>query len=88
MDPNSGKTKLINRLGREQLQQRLDSETFNRTTLSFYKYVNISNPAAMRDQLFELWWSFNCLGRIYLAHEGVNAQMSVPTHLWNEFEST
>ncbi len=88
MDPNSGKTKLINRLGREQLQQRLDSETFNRTTLSFYKYVNISNPAAMRDQLFELWWSFNCLGRIYLAHEGVNAQMSVPTHLWNEFESS
>ena len=27
------------------------------------------------------------LGRIYLAHEGVNAQLSVPEHNWEEFVS-
>lgn len=47
-------------------------------TLSFYRYVPIENPQGMRDQLFTDWSAMGVLGRIYLAHEGINAQISVP----------
>jgi UPF0176 protein len=39
----------------------------------------------MRDQLYAEWKDLNCLGRIYLAKEGINAQMNVPEHHWDEF---
>ncbi len=35
--------------------------------------------------MFELWQELNILGRIYVAHEGINAQMSVPETRWNDF---
>ena len=74
MDPNSGKVKLINRLGREELQKRLENEKFKRTTVSFYKYVKLQNPTEVRDSLFEKWNNLDCLGRIYVAKEGINAR--------------
>lgn len=86
MDPNAGK-KLINKLGREDLQKKLDSETFRRRTLSFYRYVIIEDTQAMRDQLFTQWQKLDCLGRIYIAREGINAQMNVPEHHWEQFVS-
>lgn len=85
MDPNKGKTDLINRLGPEQLREKLDQENFKRITLSFYRYIRINNPQHLRDQLFTQWKHFNCLGRIYVAKEGINAQMNVPEHHWDEF---
>ena len=39
----------------------------------------------MRDELYAEWAELNVFGRIYLAKEGVNAQMSVPEHNWEEF---
>ncbi len=86
MDPNSGKKHLINRLSPEQLRERLANESFKRTTVSFYRYVIIDNPYEMRDMLFYMWNKWQCYGRIYLAKEGINAQMSVPDHYWQDFQ--
>ena len=85
MDPNAGKKRLYNKLGPEELRKRLEAEDFNRRTVSFYRYVVISNPEDMRDKLYEEWDELNCLGRIYVAKEGINAQMNVPEDNWAEF---
>ena len=87
MDPNAGKKKLMNRLSREDAIKALQSETFNRTTTSFYRYVDISDPVALRNELFEEWADLGVFGRVYLAQEGVNAQISVPEHNWDVFIS-
>lgn len=85
MDPNAGKKGLYNKMGPEQLRKKLEAEDFKRRTISFYKYVMISHPNEMRDQLFMKWNEMDCLGRIYLASEGINAQMNIPEHHWTEF---
>jgi UPF0176 protein len=58
-----------------------------RTTLSFYRYVRILDPQAMRDELVRELGRLGCLGRIYVASEGINAQMNVPTANWNAFDA-
>ena len=74
-----------NKYSREQLIAQLEGEEFKRKTLSFYRYVILEDPAAMRNELYQQWSELRCLGRIYLAREGINAQMSVPEHNWEEF---
>ncbi len=76
---------LINRINKEVLKKQLKEESFKRITISFYSYINIENPTLMRDELFKQWSDLNCYGRIYLAHEGINAQMNVPENNWEEF---
>ena len=61
------------------------SESFKRTTVSFYRYVIIDDPQALRDELFRQWQNLQIFGRIYIAREGINAQMSVPENHWNQF---
>jgi UPF0176 protein len=78
-------TELRNRINKDELKVRLAQEEIERVTFSFYKYVNIENTKELRDQLFIQWTELNCFGRIYLAHEGINAQMSVPKSNWNAF---
>jgi UPF0176 protein len=80
MDPNAGKKKLINRLSREDAIKGLQTEGFTRTTTSFYRYVDISDPVALRNELYEEWADLGVFGRVYLAKEGVNAQISIPEH--------
>lgn len=77
---------LANRTDKNVLKQRLKEEKILRKTISFYRYVNIPNPEKLRDELFEMWTELNCFGRIYIANEGINAQMSVPADNWEEFE--
>ena len=55
--------------------------------LAFYRYVRISDPQKFRDMLFERFSSLGCLGRIYVAHEGINAQMNVPKQYWDQFDA-
>jgi len=69
---------LRNRINKDELKLRLAHESIERITLSFYKYVKIDDPKELRDQLFKDWTTLNCFGRIYIANEGINAQMSVP----------
>lgn len=71
---------LYNLLSKEELKQRLAAETFKRTTLSFYRYVIIDDVPAFRDWLYEEFNLLGVLGRIYLANEGINAQISIPEH--------
>ncbi len=80
-------TLLHNRESKEVLKQQLANETFARTTLSFYRYVIIEPTNEFRDQLYIKLNEINCLGRIYVAREGINAQMSVPTHNLQELLS-
>jgi len=76
---------LFNKTDKKLLAQRLKDESFNRVTLSFYRYVIIENPDTFRDVLYQQWSDLNCFGRIYLAREGINAQMNVPVDHWDEF---
>jgi len=76
---------LENRVNKEILKERLQNETFTRKTLSFYRYVSIENLSEFRDDLFLKWSELNCFGRIYIAREGINAQMSVPEDKLEEF---
>lgn len=71
---------LANRIDKKILKEKLQLETFVRRTISFYKYFNIDNPQSFRDELYIKWSELNCFGRIYVAREGINAQMSVPEH--------
>jgi UPF0176 protein len=70
---------------RSEMLKRLQEETFKRITLSFYRYVIIEDPQGLRDELFSKWSELNVLGRIYIAHEGINAQMSVPEANFDAF---
>ena len=55
------------------------ADTRARTTLSFYKYVKIADPVVFRLSLLTKLTTLGCLGRIYVAKEGINAQMNVPS---------
>ncbi len=76
----------VNTKSKEELLLELSQENFNRKTLSFYRYVKIADPKVMRDKLFEKFEALKCLGRIYIAEEGINAQMNVPNHNWQAFD--
>lgn len=76
---------LRNKLSKQDALAKLNAEEFSRVTVSFYRYVKILDPQTLRDELFSRWDELGCLGRIYIAHEGINAQMSVPEHHWETF---
>lgn len=69
---------LANKLNHEQALEKLAAEPFVRQTLSFYRYVHIDEPTTLRDELFTAWSDLGILGRVYIATEGINAQISVP----------
>ncbi len=78
---------LYNKYGKEDLRKKLNAETFKRITLSFYRYVIIEDPRTLRDELYRKWDEMGVLGRIYLAHEGINAQLNVPEHNFDRFKT-
>ena len=78
---------LHNRVSQKELKQRLFEETEPRTTISFYQYFPISDPQAFRDELYRNLNQLKVFGRIYVAHEGINAQISVPTPNFEAFKS-
>ncbi|MFM7856063.1 MAG: rhodanese-related sulfurtransferase [Flammeovirgaceae bacterium] len=78
---------LYNRVNGKELKARLQQVNQARTTISFYKYHHITDPKNFRDELYRLFDSLEILGRIYVAKEGINAQISVPTDLLELFKS-
>lgn len=74
---------------RPRVEQRksVKEDGIPRITLSFYRYVQIADPSAFRSELFSRLSSLGCLGRIYVAYEGVNAQMNVPKQSWDQFDA-
>ena len=79
-------TLLHNRVSNKELKEILYQVNFSRTTISFYKYFSIKNPQVFRDELYKGLSALQCFGRIYIAKEGINAQMSVPSHLFENFK--
>lgn len=71
---------------KKELLKRLREENFKRITLSFYRYVMIARPDELREKLFFQLGELNIFGRIYLAREGINAQMSVPENNFEKFK--
>ena len=81
------KPRLHNRVNREILMKQMLENPEPRTTLSFYKYHFIESPKQFRDQLYLLLDGISTKGRIYLATEGVNGQISVPSERVVEFKN-
>ncbi|MGL5890056.1 MAG: rhodanese-related sulfurtransferase, partial [Bacteroidia bacterium] len=76
---------LYNRVNRSEMRERLAAETFHRVTFSFYRYVIIEQPDKKRNLLWKEWEELGVFGRIYIAREGINAQLSVPEHNFAAF---
>ncbi|GGG61341.1 oxygen-dependent tRNA uridine(34) hydroxylase TrhO [Epilithonimonas arachidiradicis] len=79
---------LYNTLSAEERARLIDEAGKERLTLSFYAYAKIENPKKFRDDLFIAWNALDALGRIYVATEGINAQMSVPAENLEAFRDT
>lgn len=78
---------LYNRISGKELKDRLHNSIQARTTVSFYKYHQIGDPEAFRNELYKLLDQMVVWGRIYVAKEGINAQISVPTELFTDFKN-
>lgn len=79
---------LHNRISNEELKARMLAETEPRITISFYKYFNINDPHTFRDEMYVKFLELNVFGRIYIAQEGINAQISVPESNFEQFKET
>ena len=77
---------LRNLTSQEELKKRLAGDGEARKTLSFYQYHTIENPREFRDEMYEKLENLGVLGRIYVAREGINAQMSVPEKNFEAFK--
>ena len=71
---------------RAEQREAVAADSRPRKTVSFYRYVKIADPEAFRLRLLKQWSELGCLGRIYVAHEGINAQMNVPVENWEAFD--
>ncbi|MCF8713875.1 rhodanese-related sulfurtransferase [Joostella atrarenae] len=78
---------LYNNLSAEERATLIEEAGKERLTISFYKYAKIGNPQILRDHLFITWNELEVLGRIYVANEGINAQLSVPADLFADFKA-
>ena len=88
MDPNGKKKGLVDKLNKQSALERIKKEKFKRITVSFYRYCLLDNINLLRDDLFTEWSELNVLGRVYIANEGINAQVSIPENKWNIFKKS
>ncbi|HEX6849003.1 MAG TPA: rhodanese-related sulfurtransferase [Chitinophagaceae bacterium] len=70
---------LHNRISRKELKERIKNDPTPRITVSFYCYFKIDEPTQFRNELYRHSKELGVLGRIYIASEGINAQISLPT---------
>ncbi len=78
---------LHNRVSQKELKERLLKEAFKRITISFYQYFPITDPRQFRDELYQHFSDLNVFGRVYVAQEGINAQISVPEGNFEAFKA-
>lgn len=78
---------LHNKVNREELKARMATSEEARTTVSFYRYHQIEDVHTFRDELFAAWERIGVMGRTYVASEGINAQISLPTSNLEAFRS-
>ncbi|MEM7368891.1 MAG: rhodanese-related sulfurtransferase [Bacteroidota bacterium] len=68
---------LHNKRNRKELKQAIQQEREARQTISFYKYHQIEDPTLFRNDLYRRWEQLGVMGRVYVATEGINAQICV-----------
>ena len=78
---------LYNKLSAKERAELIEKAGKDRLTISFYKYAKIGNPLIFRNHLFVNWNDLDVLGRIYVANEGINAQLSVPADHFEAFKT-
>ncbi len=78
---------LYNTLSAKEREALIEEAGKDRLTISFYKYAHIGNPQIFRNHMFLAWDALEVLGRIYVAHEGINAQLSVPAENFDAFKA-
>jgi UPF0176 protein len=78
---------LHNRISRKELKEAVLSDPTPRTTISFYCYFKIKDPVGFRNDLYSDLKDLGVLGRVYVAEEGINAQVSVPSDNFERFRS-
>ncbi|MFT5820002.1 MAG: UPF0176 protein [Crocinitomix sp.] len=78
---------LYNKLSAEERAALIDKAGEDRLTISFYQYHQIKNTTIFRDHLFLNWDPMGVLGRIYIADEGINAQLSISAQNFNTFKA-
>jgi len=78
---------LYNKLSAKERAALIEEAGTERITISFYQYANIGNPQVLRNHLFISWNEIDVLGRIYVAKEGINAQLSVPAENFDNFKN-
>ena len=78
---------LYNKKNIKVLKKELKNENFKRITISFYKYVFVEDTSSFRNNLFIKLNNLNVLGRIYISVEGINAQINIPEHYYDDFIS-
>jgi UPF0176 protein len=78
---------LYNKLSAKERAELIKNAGKDRLTLSFYKYAKIGNPSIFRNHLFINWDQMDVLGRIYVANEGINAQLSLPADRFDDFKN-
>lgn len=78
---------LYNTLSAREREALIEQAGKERLTISFYQYAHIGNPQILRNHLFVHWDKLEVLGRIYVAHEGINAQLSVPAENFDLFKA-
>ncbi|WP_144893497.1 oxygen-dependent tRNA uridine(34) hydroxylase TrhO [Flavobacterium tiangeerense] len=79
---------LYNTLSAQERAIMIDDAGKQRLTLSFYAYAQIQDPTQFRNDLFRAWDPLVVLGRIYVAKEGINAQLSLPADNFYDFKDT
>lgn len=79
-------SRLHNLVNNDELKRRMETSDEERITLSFYQYHNIESPEQFRDQLYRSWSKLGVYGRIYVAQEGINGQISVPESGFEAFK--
>jgi len=79
--------RLYNIYNGKELKAKIQSSTESRKTISFYKYHPIPNPDFFRDFLYLNFEKLGVFGRIYVANEGINAQISVPSDNFESFRT-
>lgn len=77
---------LYNNLSKEERAALIEKAGKQRLTISFYQYAHIGNPEIFRNHMFLAWNQLDVLGRIYVAKEGINAQLSVPADNFEKFK--
>jgi len=78
--------RLYNLVNGDELKRRMQESDEPRVTLSLYRYHQLEDPKAFRNDLYRRWNKLGVFGRIYVAQEGINGQLSVPEANFEAFK--